>query len=102
LSFLPYIYNAQRESYVNGLGLVRPMYYDWPEDDEAYAMDAAGNSVQYMFGDDMLVAPVVSAAGDDFPLTSKTIWLPQGDWIELATGSVLESPAGGKKLTKVR
>ncbi len=41
------------------MGIIRPMYYHFPELDAAYYMDASGDSVQYMFGPDMLFSPVV-------------------------------------------
>ncbi len=70
----PYIYGAARHAYDTGLSLVRPMYYHWPEHEEAYAHPA-----QYMFGNDILVAPVTTPVGADgtapFP-----VWLPPGLW----------------------
>ncbi len=70
----PYIYAAARHAYDTGVSLVRPMYYHWPEHEEAYAHPA-----QYMFGNDILVAPVTVPVGDDgtapFP-----VWLPPGTW----------------------
>ncbi len=44
-----------------GVGLVRPMYYHYPELDAAYGMDGNGNNVQYMFGPSILFSPVVTA-----------------------------------------
>jgi alpha-glucosidase (family GH31 glycosyl hydrolase) len=70
----PYIYGAARHAYDTGLSIVRPMYYHWPEHDEAYSHPA-----QYMFGNDILVAPVTAPVGEDgaaaFP-----VWLPPGLW----------------------
>ena len=42
--------------------LFSAQYYDWPAENNAYLMDGAGNSVQYMFGPDMLFSPVVTPA----------------------------------------
>ena len=51
---VPYIYSEARAAYDTGLSLCRPLYYDWPEHDEAYrARD------QYLFGRELLVAPVL-------------------------------------------
>ena len=41
---------------------IRPMYYDFPTSSMAYSADQNGNFAQYMFGDDMIVAPVVAPA----------------------------------------
>ena len=51
-TLLPYIYNGHRAAFDTGLGLIRPMYYPYPELDQAYAMDGNGNNVQ--------VTPVLS------------------------------------------
>ena len=61
---LPYIYTQARVAFDTGLGLTRPMYYYFPEDDGAYpaTMDAnlgqLPSSRQYFFGHSLLVAPV--------------------------------------------
>ena len=82
----PYIYAMARKGYDEGLSLCRPMYYDYPENPEAYSFRS-----QYMFGDDMLIAPVTSPAVDGFAAVD--VWLPEGQWYELHTGTLLE---GGK------
>jgi alpha-glucosidase (family GH31 glycosyl hydrolase) len=50
-------------------------------------MDGAGDWVQYMFGPDVLFAPVVQPAGSS-PLANKTAWLPPGVWYDANTGVV--------------
>ncbi|EDQ92185.1 uncharacterized protein MONBRDRAFT_5942 [Monosiga brevicollis MX1] len=85
---IPYIYTAVRQAYDSGVSIIRPMYYDFPEEELAYASDQYGNFSQYMFGDDMLVAPVVAPAGDD-QMTEKTIFLPKGTWLEVPTGKLI-------------
>ena len=79
----PYIYTMARKGYDEGLSLCRPMYYDYPEDPEAYSFRS-----QYMFGDDMLIAPVTSPAVDGFAAVD--VWLPDGQWYELHTGTLLQ------------
>ena len=88
---LPYIYSMARKTHEEGVSLCRPMYYDYPEADEAYAFKA-----QYMFGDNMLIAPVTSPAGDN-GYAAVSVWLPDGEWFETATGTLLE---GGRTLTR--
>ena len=79
----PYIYTMARKGYDDGLALCRPLYYDYPERQEAYDFRS-----QYMFGDDMLIAPVTRPAENGF--ASMSIWLPEGYWYELHTGNLLE------------
>ena len=86
----PYIYTMARKGYDEGLALCRPMYYDYPEAPEAYSFRS-----QYMFGDDMLIAPVTKAAVDGF--AEVDVWLPEGKWYELHTGTMLEGGAVVKR-----
>ena len=79
----PYIYTMARKGYDDGLSLCRPMYYDYPENKEAYDF---GN--EYMFGDDVLVAPVTIPAKDGY--AQVRVWLPEGEWYEWHTGALLE------------
>ncbi len=83
---VPYIYGENRKCMDSGLSLVRPMYHVWPKENDAYK---AVN--QYMFGDSMLVAPVVEKSGAD-QLSKVEVWLPEGEWIDSATGDLLKGP----------
>lgn len=47
--WLPLIYNATREAYETGVSILRPMYYEYPEEDMAYAADMNGKFAQYFF-----------------------------------------------------
>jgi len=86
----PYIYTMARKGYDEGIALCRPLYYDYPECQEAYDFRS-----QYMFGDDMLIAPVTKPAENGF--VTMEVWLPEGNWYELHTGAML---AGGKTVTR--
>jgi alpha-glucosidase (family GH31 glycosyl hydrolase) len=83
----PYIYTEARRTYDTGVAFLRPLYYDWPEASEAYT-----NKDEYLFGDQMLAAPVVTPADKTSGLATETVWLPQGDWIEWQTGKHLTGP----------
>lgn len=86
----PYIYNAARENYDTGVGMCRPMYYDYPEQDEAY--DAPG---QFMFGNDILATAIVEPVDSITGLANRTVWFPAGQWFDCATGSMY---AGGRTI----
>ncbi len=86
-ALLPYIYTAARNAHDTGVSICRPMYYDFPESDEAYQFKD-----QYMFGDDLLVAPITESISDETMLAIKKIWLPDGDWVEWFTGAKLSGP----------
>ena len=79
----PYIYTMARKGYDEGLSLCRPMYYDYPENKEAYDFRN-----EYMFGDDILVAPATVPAKDGY--TRVRLWLPEGEWFEWHTGTLLD------------
>ncbi len=85
-SLFPYIYTAARATYDTGIGMCRPMYYDFPESEEAYTFEG-----QYMFGDNILVAPVTEASSDHSS-AGKEIWFPAGEWWDVSHGSLIEGP----------
>ena len=82
---LPYIYSAAREAYDTGISICRPMYYDHPKAEEAYLFKN-----QYMFGKNMLIAPVTQPIGKNNLFVQKEIWLPGGKWIEWYSGKVIK------------
>lgn len=73
---IPYIYSYERKAYEDGIGLVRPLNYDYPKDEKlSNYVDA------WMFGDYLLAAPVVNEGE-----SSKEIYLPEGTWIDYFKG----------------
>lgn len=82
---IPYIYTYARQSYDTGVSICRPLYYDYPEVDEAYKAETT-----YMFGDEILVSPIVAASNFKIGTATKQFWLPEGKWYEAETGDVLE------------
>ena len=83
----PYIYTEARRTYDTGVAFLRPLYYDFPEANEAYT-----SKDEYLFGDQMLAAPVVASADKISGLSSQKIWLPEGEWIEWPTGRHFSGP----------
>lgn len=88
-ALIPYIYTMARKCYDTGISLTRPLYYEYPELEEAY-----GNETQYFFGDDILVAPIFKKGNDG--VSEKTLWLPEGEWYSPSHGKMIE---GGKNIT---
>ncbi len=84
-SLFPYIYTMAREAYDTGISLCRPLYYEYPEVEEAYAYEE-----EYFFGSDILVAPIVEASENG--VCTKTIWFPEGNWWSVATNELIEGP----------
>ncbi len=67
----PYIeYNMDIAS-KDGVPVMRPMFFDFPDDEKCYLLGE-----QYMFGDDILFAPITEQGAK-----SKDVYLPKGEWI---------------------
>ncbi len=84
---IPYLYTMARITSETGLALCRPMYFEHPEADDAYVA-----RFQYYFGDQMIVAPIVTPADSQTGLASVDVWLPQGTWIDYQTLETYTGP----------
>lgn len=84
-ALFPYIYTAAREAYDTGISICRPLYYNFPDVEEAYSYEG-----EYMFGNDILVAPITEAAVNG--KSSKDIWFPEGNWWSASTNELIEGP----------
>jgi alpha-glucosidase len=74
-SLLPYIYATEAEGAASGVGLVRPLSWIFPDD-----ATASAQTDEWMFGDALLVAPVMEEKA------TKSIYLPAGTWWDYASG----------------
>ncbi|MGE4489861.1 MAG: TIM-barrel domain-containing protein [Kiritimatiellales bacterium] len=88
---MPYIYSSAYQCSRDSLPLLRPMYLDHPETEEAHQFPG-----QYYFGDHLLVCPVVSPLEEDGLSGAQEIWLPPGVWVDWFTGNRVE---GGQILS---
>ena len=85
-ALVPYIYAAARETFDTGVSMTRPMYYSHPEHDLAYT-----SKDQFMFGNDLLVAPIVTPADKVTGLATRKVWLPKGEkWFNMVSGKLYE------------
>lgn len=90
---IPYLYSAMLDTNENGKAFMEPMYYEYPECEEAYQCPN-----QYMFGGQLLVAPVVTKS-DAKGMSKTTVWVPEGTWTDIFTGDVYQ---GGRFIDMVR
>lgn len=82
----PYTRALMADAHENGQPVMRGLFHEFPAD--AAAWDVAD---EYMYGPDLLVAPVLEAGA-----TTRSVYLPDGaEWTELATGVV---HAGGQRV----
>jgi alpha-glucosidase len=86
-AMIPYIYTAARRAYDSGVSIVHPLYYDWPDGDQAYAFPD-----EYRFGEDLVVSPVVAPMDSSSALARVGLFLPPGDWVEWSSGARLSGP----------
>jgi alpha-glucosidase (family GH31 glycosyl hydrolase) len=90
---VPYLHTMNHRA-AHGEPLVQPMYYDHPEVPAAYEVPR-----QFMFGDSLLVAPITDPGDAVTGLGSTTMWLPEGRWADIFTGTVYRAGPGGRFLT---
>lgn len=79
-SLMPYIYSYEQKALEKGVGLVKPLVFDYPND-----ANVANDSDAWMFGDWLLASPVTERYQ-----TTKWIYLPAGTWIDYFTGLVYQ------------
>lgn len=84
-SLFPYLYTMARKAYDTGISVCRPLYYEYPDSEEAYVYEN-----EYFFGDDILVVPITEAAVDG--ISAKEIWFPEGKWWSVSTNELIEGP----------
>jgi len=82
---LPYIYSMNVRAAREGQPLVQPMYWTWPDKDEAYRIKN-----QYMFGSQLLVMPITTPENPRLKLARVKGWLPEGRYVDIFTGLVYD------------
>lgn len=85
---IPYIKEQIQIARETGTPLMRPLVYDFPEDDRVYDMGD-----EYLFGSQILAAPVM-----EYGARSRKVYLP-GDGIGWVNGNTGEKAAGGTEIT---
>lgn len=76
MNLLPYIWQEAKNSSNTSRPMMAHLIYDYPEDPEVHNIEDA-----YMFGRDLLVAPVITEGA-----SGRNIYLPEGVWYDLWTG----------------
>jgi alpha-glucosidase (family GH31 glycosyl hydrolase) len=84
---VPYVYTMARVAADTGVSLCRPMYYEHPEAEDAYAARC-----QYYFGDQIIAAPIVHPADPETGLATTDVWVPPGTWIDYQTKETFTGP----------
>lgn len=83
---VPYIAAAARAAVERGVPIVRPLPYAFPADPVAVTVED-----QYLFGPDLLVAPIANADAE-LPVAARTVYLPAGTWTDFWSGLTYTGP----------
>lgn len=76
---MPYVYAQAKDCSNRGLPMVRALFIEFPGDPGAWNVED-----EYMFGSQILVAPLLESG------TERTCYLPKGKWIDYQTGKVYD------------
>ena len=78
---IPYMYTLMKECADDGTPVMRPMVFEFPDDEKTHTM-----SDQFMLGPDMMIAPIYMPGADCRP-----VYFPRGSWANLFNGNVISS-----------
>ena len=76
---MPYVYAQAKDCSERGLPMVRALLVEFPQDPGAWLVED-----EYMFGSQMLVAPLMESGNE------RTVYLPKGKWIDYQSGKIYE------------
>ena len=77
---MPYVYAQAKECTEKGLPMLRALFVEFPDDPGAWKVDD-----EYLCGSPILVAPLLESG-----ITGRTVYLPEGKWIDYQTEKVYE------------
>ena len=80
----PYIRSVMEQAHESGAPVMRPLFFDFPTDPAAWGIED-----EYMFGPDILVAPVLQEGA-----RSRQLYLPEGEWRSLYDGRLYQGNTG--------
>lgn len=76
----PYVRKLMKAAHEKGTPIMRPLFYDFPEDKIAWEIED-----EYMFGPDLLVAPILYADARE-----RKVYLPDGMWRNICNGEMYQ------------
>src|ERR671932_980925 len=79
---VPYLYALFEECHRTGVPLVRPLLFEYPQDDTTYTV-----SDEFLLGNTLLVAPITRPG-----IEHRYVYLPEGIWFHFWTGERIEGP----------
>ena len=91
---IPYIYTMMHKATTEFMPLIRPIYYNYPEECSAYNVPN-----EYFFGTEMIVAPITEHTDKTSCFAETKAWLPEGIWFDFFNGRQYK---GGKNFNIYR
>ena len=83
-ALIPYTYSLAAQAHETGVPIARSLYLDFPSQTAAYS-----NPTEYLYGPDVLVAPVTTPGAT----AEATVWFPPGRWVDYFTGATFIGPS---------
>jgi alpha-glucosidase len=80
---LPYLYALFEESHRTGAPILRPLLFEYPEDETTYTADD-----EFLLGEALLIAPITRPG-----IEHRHVYLPRGCWFHYWTGERFDGPA---------
>ncbi|WP_372367860.1 glycoside hydrolase family 31 protein [Candidatus Uabimicrobium sp. HlEnr_7] len=81
-ALLPYLYTLVNEAHLSGMPIMRPLFFEYPQDDNTYTIND-----QFLCGKGLLVAPVVRPQQ-----SHRLVYFPEGKWQNIFSGKIFEGP----------
>lgn len=80
---MPYLYSAMQRAATESVPFLRPLYIDFPTTETAYHQ-----SQEFLFGDQLLVAPISSPGVGPRRIAAQSVWFPPtaDAWFDFFTG----------------
>ena len=97
----PYIWKAAQEYQRTGMPIMRQLSLAYPDQDAAWGKGdphtVAAARYEYLFGPDVLVAPVVTVGS-----TGRDVWLPPGKWVDFWAATTYNDATGAYNARRVQ
>ncbi|KAL3492038.1 putative alpha-xylosidase [Aspergillus germanicus] len=82
---VPYLYTMNARAARDNLPLIQPMYWGYPENDEAYQVPN-----QYLYGSELMVAPITAPRDKQSGLGQALVWFPPPRHVDIFNGVVYD------------
>ncbi len=80
---VPYLYTMNRLANTEGRMLMEPMYYEYPEAEDAYEVKG-----EYLFGTELIAGIITKPLDDMLRMSSVNMYIPEGKYYDIFTGTV--------------